>query len=365
MNVTLREKLTRNGLYKSLYLDIYVSSNERYRESLKLKLYAKPKATTERTHNINTKNLAEQVRAKKILEIQEGRYGIKITKSKYSDFIQYFEMLTEKRENSGINYSHWYSTKKQLINFSKTRKSKPSFAQINKQWLEDFKQYLMENVSTNTSASYFNILRHAIHEGERDKLITNDPLRDVHSPKTIDSQREFLTLEEIQELAKTPCKNELLKRVFLFSCLTCLRISDMLKLKWNEVKFSENMGWHLIYTQQKTQSNEVLHINQQARDLLGEAGHSDDLVFNNLSYSDRNNRILKLWALDAGIRKNVTFHVARHTYATLQLSLGTDIYTVSKMLGHRKVSTTQIYAKVIDENKKRAVERLPVFDIAL
>ena len=62
--------------------------------------------------------------------------------------------------------------------------------------------------------------------------------------------------------------------------------------------------------------------------------------------------------LKAGITKNITFHCARHTYATLQLTLGTDIYTVSKLLGHKELRTTQIYAKVIDDKKKEAANKI-------
>ena len=64
--------------------------------------------------------------------------------------------------------------------------------------------------------------------------------------------------------------------------------------------------------------------------------------------------ILKLqqWVMKAGISKTITFHCPRHTYATLQLTLGTDIYTVSKLLGHKDLKTTQVYAKIIDEKKR-------------
>jgi site-specific recombinase XerD len=62
--------------------------------------------------------------------------------------------------------------------------------------------------------------------------------------------------------------------------------------------------------------------------------------------------------MKAGISKTITFHCARHTYATLQLTLGTDIYTVSKLLGHKDLSTTQIYAKIIDERKTLAASKI-------
>jgi site-specific recombinase XerD len=364
MKVTIREKSINNGNEKSLYLDIYRAKNERYKESLKLKVFTKPKSIQERTHNTNTKSLAEQIRAKKMLELQEGFYGIKITKSKYGNFVQYFKMLTDKREMSGLNFNHWDSTYKQLIKFTDKEKCKPTFAQINKEWLEDFKMFLLKNLSQNSAASYFNILRHAIHEAKRDKLIFDDPLHNVHTPKTIESQRDYLTLEELEKLAVTDCKDELYKRVFLFGCLTGLRISDMIKLKWSEIKHSNEMGYHIVYTQKKTKNNEVLQINEQARAFLGDEKLSDEVVFQGLTYSDRNNRMLKHWALDAGVRKNVTFHIARHTFATLQLTHGTDIYVLSKLLGHKKVSTTQIYGKIIDDTKRKAVDNLPVLNIS-
>ena len=71
------------------------------------------------------------------------------------------------------------------------------------------------------------------------------------------------------------------------------------------------------------------------------------------------NVALVQWMLKAGITKAITFHSARHTFATLQLTLGTDIYTVSKLLGHSELKTTQIYAKIIDQKKLEAVNRIP------
>ena len=71
------------------------------------------------------------------------------------------------------------------------------------------------------------------------------------------------------------------------------------------------------------------------------------------------NEAIKRWVLRAGIEKEITFHCGRHTFAVLMLDIGTDIYTVSKLLGHRELNTTQIYAKVLDKNKQAAVAKIP------
>ena len=82
-------------------------------------------------------------------------------------------------------------------------------------------------------------------------------------------------------------------------------------------------------------------------------------MFEGFTYGAWTSLELKRWALAAGITKNLTFHCARHTFAVMMLDLGADIYTVSKLLGHRELSTTQIYAKVLDKNKQAAVNLIP------
>ena len=99
-------------------------------------------------------------------------------------------------------------------------------------------------------------------------------------------------------------------------------------------------------------------ISNQAYELCGERRDSDNLVFEGLTDPSWINRPLKKWIAAAGITKHITFHCARHTNATLLLANGTDIYTVSKMLGHTNVRTTQIYAKVIDEKKEQAANEI-------
>jgi len=148
--------------------------------------------------------------------------------------------------------------------------------------------------------------------------------------------------------------------MFIFSCLTGLRWSDIEKLKWSEVQHSDNLGYFIRFRQQKTNGAETLPIAEEARELLGEQKEPKERVFTGLKYGNWNKTYLKDWLIDAGINKHITFHCARHTYATLQLTLGTDIYTVSKLLGHKNLSTTEIYAKVINEKKVEAANKIKI-----
>ena len=93
---------------------------------------------------------------------------------------------------------------------------------------------------------------------------------------------------------------------------------------------------------------------------MGNRGTDETPVFDcfNIAESTITKRLAK-WINTANITKRITFHCARHTFATLLLTFGTDIYTVSKLLGHRNITTTQVYAKIIDTKKQTAVETIP------
>ena len=92
---------------------------------------------------------------------------------------------------------------------------------------------------------------------------------------------------------------------------------------------------------------------------MGTRGKPTDKVFPNLHSITTISETLKDWTYEAGIHKHITFHCGRHTFATLMLTLGTDLFTVSKLLGHRNVHTTEIYAKVLDSTKRKAVNSIP------
>ncbi|MBQ5486677.1 MAG: integrase catalytic domain-containing protein, partial [Bacteroidales bacterium] len=148
-------------------------------------------------------------------------------------------------------------------------------------------------------------------------------------------------------------------RAFLFGCFTGLRKSDIEKLTWGEVqKFGDYT--RLVFKQKKTGGQEYLDIPKAAEQYLGKQGSKgqDDLVFPMFKYSSETSLELRRWALAAGITKDFTFHCSRHTFAVMLLNSGTDIYTVSKLLGHREIATTQIYAHLVDSRKQEAVDKI-------
>jgi len=108
-------------------------------------------------------------------------------------------------------------------------------------------------------------------------------------------------------------------------------------------------------TTKKTKTDAVLPLSDEALALCGE--RSEGQVFAGLTKSVLP-LYLKKWIKDAGITKHITFHSFRHTYATLLVASGTDLYTVSKMLTHSNVGTTQIYAEVVNDLKRKASEQI-------
>jgi integrase len=371
MKVTLREKAIKNGKL-SLYLDFYPpienpdTKTTTRREFLGLYLYENPKTDTERKHNKETKRIAETVRAQRQLEIQAGKFDFIAKNKKQIDFLAYFLAITEQKKDSAGNHGNWVSAYHYLKDFTK---GKCDLSEVNEPFCVAFKEYLQnvdiltqkgKKLSQNAAVSYFNKFRAALNLAYQEKLITDNPNVSIKAIKQADTQREFLSLNELQTLAKTECEDAELKNAALFSALTGLRFSDIQKLKWEEVCHDEINGFYLRFTQKKTKSVETLFIAENAYKLLGERENAQDKVFQTLHYSANQNVKLARWVLKAGITKKITFHCFRHTFATLQISLGTDIYTVSKMLGHKEISTTQIYAKIIDKKKQDAANLINI-----
>lgn len=284
------------------------------------------------------------------------------------DFIKYFEDLRDKRhQNSSKSIRvNWDREVKLMKMFTE---GKPMiFSTIDMNLLEDYKNFLINapqggskkgTITRNTASTYFSIFKAGLHQAFIDGYLTVDIAAKAKNIAYSDKQREYLTIDELNTLAATPCDRPIMKRASLFSALTGMRHSDIQKLKWKEI-IKDGEHYRILFTQQKTKGVQYMPISDQAYQLCGERGEPDRLVFEGLQDPSWINKPLERWIKAAGITKHITFHCFRHTYATLQLTNGTDIYTVSKMLGHTKVTTTQIYAKIVDEKKEQAADTIVI-----
>lgn len=282
------------------------------------------------------------------------------------DFIAYFKEETIKRHGNSSNsiIVNWKRVGELLLIFSE---NKPIlFSNISLKLIEDFKRFLLKapcggkksgTVSQNTACTYFSIFKAGLKQAFIDGYLTVDLAAKVKGIPEQKVHRNFLSADELNTLIATPCDRPLLKRAVLFSALTSLRHCDIQKLKWSELVLDDGHP-KLVFTQKKTKEPEYNPIPGQAYLLCGEPRDPDQLVFEDLPDPSWISKPLKRWIESAGIKRNITFHCFRHTYATLQLANGTDIYTVSKMMGHTNVKTTQIYAKVVDATKDKATEAI-------
>jgi len=360
MKVTLRQRLTNNKI--NLYLDYYNNGNRKI-EYLKLYMYSDPKTKEERDFNKKTKTLAETICAQRQIEIQNGNFGFPDLEKLKGNFIKYITALAEKKTTSIGNFGNWNGMLKHLKLFCP---KDISFQEVDRQFSENFKIYLdtkaktkgEQSLSQNSKNSYFGKFKAALKQAVKDEILKTNPSEGVAHFKPGEPQREFLTLDELQSVVNVECEIPLLKKAFIFSALTGLRWSDIEKLVWSEVQHSKEMGYYIRFRQKKTKGVETLPISEQAFNLLGVQGEQANKIFKGLHYSAWSNLKLQQWIMKAGISKSISFHCARHTFATLQLTLGTDIYTVSKLLGHKELKTTQIYAKVIDDKKRDAANRI-------
>ncbi|HAC22704.1 MAG TPA: mobilization protein [Porphyromonadaceae bacterium] len=367
--VKLREKPLTNG-NKSLFLDIY-RDGKRVKEYLKLYL-VNPKTPSDRALNRETLLTAQAIKAKRQIEIQNGEFGFTSQFKQNTLLLEYFRKICNEKKGSKGSLGNWLSCLRYLEIYCTEQ---TTLKDVTRDFIEGFRDFLgnvnkythrrktnaldeIEPLSQNSKVCYFSKFKTCIHKAFNDGLIQTNPLRGVERLKVFETERVYLTFEEVKRLAVTDCKNEVLKRAFLFSCLTGLRKSDIEKMTWEEIQqFGEYK--RITFKQKKTGGMQYLDISKQAEIFLGDPGEGTGLVFEGFTYGTTLLKELEGWRLKAGIDKKVTFHTGRHSFAVMILDLGNDLYTVSKLLGHKDIKTTQVYAKVLDKAKQEAVNMIP------
>lgn len=316
----------------------------------------------------NIRNIRQKEYDNFDLYTEEEKKALEQKRRSESDFILFMHKYNERRNRilSTETYKRWLRTIKYLKHHTG---GELLFEDITESFCENFRLALLskskgialrgETISQNTASYLFDNFRSALRQAFLEGFMEEDITVHVKPLRRLEVRREYLTTQELNRLANTPCPVDVIKRAALFSALTGLRHCDIHKLRWSEIDDTCDPP-RLNFTQQKTKGVEYKPISRQALELCGQRRGIEDLVFQGLPEVKRMSGTLKPWLKAAGIDKTITFHCFRHTFATLQLANGTDIYTVSKMLGHTSVRTTQIYANVVDKKKEEAANAIVI-----
>ena len=346
--IRLRTKELANGS-KSLYLDIYRNGKRTYEY---LKMYLIPETDRNaRQQNETTMAAANAIKSKRIIELTSGEAGIMNHKDKVYllDWMQLYKEEQKKRGKKNIGQIK--SVTDILKEYAGERFT---LNQIDLTFCHGYIDYMLTNyrpkgkpISASTRNTYYQIFNGALNAAVRAKRILKNPFNEMEKsekPKMPESVRSYMTIEEVRSLIATPMQNEGVKSAYLFSCFCGLRISDIIGLQWKDV-FIDNGQYRLAVAMQKTKEPIYLPLSNEALKWMPERGDktADDHVFDLPSGI---NQLIKPWAKAAGISKRFT---------TMMLTLGADLYTVSKLLGHTSVKMTQVYAKIVNKKKDDAV----------
>lgn len=357
--VYLREKPMHGG-GASLFLD-YLRDGVRCKDYLRM--YLIPERTrSDREQNQETLRTAQALRARKVLELERGMAGLPTDRGGDMVLIEYVTSLAADYRASG--HREQANTYGKLARWLERFGRRVTLRSADRAFFADFIAFLQgSGLSEGTVHVYFANLNSVFNHAYRADLVAENPVGRMDrtlKPRRPDTVRAWLTLDEVRRLAGTPCPNAAVRAAFLFACFTGLRLSDVEGLTWDNIRASHT-GWQVEERQLKTGQVVVVPLSDNALAQLparnGQA--SGERVWARLPGRSQIGRVLRKWVADAGITKPITFHCARHTYATLLLTFGADLYTVSALLGHTDISTTQIYAKVVNEKKLAAVRGIP------
>ncbi len=360
--IKLRSKKLANG-NASLYLDYYHKGKREYEF---LSLYIVPEqGPGDREKNRHTLEVANAIKAQRLLDITNEKGGLQTTRAKALPLASWLmQYKAEKREQGKTWLKIVQSTILAVEAYDGANKT--TLTEIDKAWCAGFVDYLQrvfrkrdgKPLAPTTVKNYQDMLSIALNKAVKRGLMQVNPfslLEAEEKAPSVNTPRDYLTIEEVKRLIETPCGHETIKQAFLFSCFCGLRVSDVKALKWGDM-YVDNGQTVARVKQVKTDELVYLPLSAEALKWLPvRAGAPDcDNVFP-LPSAMTISRHLKTWGAEAGISKRMHFHASRHTFATMMLTLGADLYTTSKLMGHTKVETTQVYAKIVNAKKAEAV----------
>lgn len=358
--IKIRFKLLKNG-NRSIYLD-YKADGKRVAEYVKMYLLPGRSPEVKRL-NEHTLRAVANVKAQRLTNIawdKEANDGIADSKRMLFDVIDEYAELRLRRGTKSAKTSYG-NLKRHIALLNPDLR----LWEVNLDFVSALVENMMNNertasgehlakaTITGTLSSLGSVLRYAVRKG----MIRCNPV-ELYDTKKIQGpvyKRVYLIADELKALVETECPVEQYKKLFLFACFVGLRYSDLISLRWSDV-IEENGEIRIEKMMHKTRHMVYVPLGKTAKDYLPERGTPEELVFPYLSKNiSAIDTVIKQWAADAGIEKKVTFYTSRHTFATLSLTYGADLYVVSQLLGHKEIRTTEVYAEIIDVKRTEAM----------
>ena len=355
----LRRRKLADGR-ESLFIDHIVDGRHEYEF---LKLYLVPETSVKaKRENAKTLRQAEEIIIAKTENMVDDKAQEEAAKDKsqmlLSDFISM--LMEEYKQRGQPAYLRLRAARTKLEKFRPGAR----LCDIDKKFCVDYAEWLQSEPLTPqgkplaqaTAFSSFWNLGITLSSARQKGYIKSNPWELLGSHEKIqqpEGKSEFLTFEEIRKLEQTPYIKENIRKAFLFACYCGLRVGDVTNLCWKDI--SVNGGRHFVSVVMQKNSKPIsLPLPAKALSWLPERREPESSVFSLPSHSVLRKHLQK-WAKQAGLGKHLHFHLSRHTYGTMLITAGVDLYTASKMMGHADVRPTQIYAKIIDKKKEEAV----------
>ncbi len=350
----------------------------RKKENLNLYIWVHPRSQQERLQNKNTLALAEKIRFEREQQFLEDREGYRLKKDKETNFLAYFK---EKCESERFTYYVRKSVVQTYNRFIRFLKETPRYSKYDKflhmetltpELVLKFSEFLRANGKGEGPNKMYHYFKRIVLDAMEDGLIRTNPCKGIvvkHDRQQL--TKEILSPDEIKTLIATRYEeeNREVQRAFVFSLFTGVRWCDVKLMTYGNVDMTTRT---LRFNQKKVEGRSahsavVFPLSDDLVSLIGEPSQPYDpkeLIFKIPNYSTCNKH-LKRWIRAAGINKWISWHCARHSFAVNVLDKGANIKTVSTLMGHCDISTTEKYLHVLDKQKMDAVESLGSIGFAM
>ena len=292
----------------------------------------------------------------------------------------YIAKLRDEALKASGNRHSMYASLNALLRHVEIYSKDTRFGKVDVDWVLGFLYYLKNDalnlnyqrttkadrrkemkLSQNTQSRLMRNLNSVFNEAVKANIMAENPIKNLSKNDKISVKkgtRTYLTKEEVQLLVSVPYNGVRdIRAAFLFSCFTGLRYSDLQRITLADLH-KDTIGTYLDISMVKTKEKLKVYVPTVALSMVPERERTDNEPMFSLPKNDHANECLRRWIKSAQIDKTITFHCARHTAATLLLSSGLPLAVVSKQLGHLKIATTEIYAKIVDDAQKKAANTM-------